>query len=219
MTRAVAFDFDGVIVESVAVKTHAFARLFEDEGAAVVSQVVAHHLAHGGVSRVEKIRYAYQEILRRPLSAERLQLLSERFRQFVFEGVVRAPWVPGALEAIRVLHASGLSLYVVSGTPEDELREVVARRALASYFTGVYGSPTTKDVLLSRVLGGRLQPNERLFVGDAMTDFAGAQATRVRFVARATSDGPDWSALGVPAMNDLAGLPEFVAGLDVGGRG
>lgn len=217
MIRAVAFDFDGVIAESVAVKTQAFARLFEDEGPDVVSQVVAHHLAHGGISRVEKIRHAYREILRRPLSDGRLQLLTDRFRQLVFEGVVEAAWVPGALEAIRVLHARGLSLYVVSGTPEDELREIVSLRALASYFTGVYGSPTTKDVLLSKVLGDRLQPDELLFVGDAMTDFMGAQATRVRFVGRATSDGPDWPALGVHAMNDLVGLPQFVADLDARG--
>jgi len=48
MIRGIAFDFDGVLAESVGVKTKAYARLFEEHGEGVVSRVVDYHLKNGG---------------------------------------------------------------------------------------------------------------------------------------------------------------------------
>ncbi len=44
MIRAIAFDFDGVLVESVDVKTRAYAYLFKEYGQDVVSKVVDYHM-------------------------------------------------------------------------------------------------------------------------------------------------------------------------------
>ena len=73
MIKAIIFDFDGVIVESVDIKTKAFARLFEHEGKVVVEKVVDYHLRNGGVSRFDKFRYFFNEILRRPLSDQQFE--------------------------------------------------------------------------------------------------------------------------------------------------
>ena len=54
--EAFFFDFDGVLADSVEVKTRAFARLFESYGPEVVARVVAHHRYHGGMTRIEKIK-------------------------------------------------------------------------------------------------------------------------------------------------------------------
>ncbi|MCX5934210.1 MAG: hypothetical protein NTU99_05390, partial [Pseudanabaena sp. LacPavin_0818_WC45_MAG_42_6] len=48
---AIVFDFDGVLVESVDVKTQAFGTLYAEYGDLIVEQVKAYHLLHGGVSR------------------------------------------------------------------------------------------------------------------------------------------------------------------------
>jgi beta-phosphoglucomutase-like phosphatase (HAD superfamily) len=53
--RVLFWDFDGVIKESVGVKTEAYTRLFEPFGAAVAARVREHHEAHGGMSRFEKL--------------------------------------------------------------------------------------------------------------------------------------------------------------------
>jgi len=68
MIRAIAFDFDGVLVESVDVKNRAYARLFEKEGAELVRSILTYHLKNGGVSRFVKFQTIYREILERPLS-------------------------------------------------------------------------------------------------------------------------------------------------------
>ena len=49
------WDFDGVIKESVSVKTDAYVKLFKPYGSDVCKQVKNHHLANGGMSRFNKI--------------------------------------------------------------------------------------------------------------------------------------------------------------------
>src|SRR5437773_2146653 len=51
----VLWDFDGVIKESVSVKSDAFARLFEPFGAEIAARVRRHHEMNTGMSRFEKI--------------------------------------------------------------------------------------------------------------------------------------------------------------------
>ncbi|MGB9498885.1 MAG: hypothetical protein ACKVE4_03865 [Dissulfuribacterales bacterium] len=58
--QAIFFDFDGVIFDSVNVKTDAFANMFEVYGAEVRDAVVKYHLDNGGVSRMEKFKYYYR---------------------------------------------------------------------------------------------------------------------------------------------------------------
>ena len=50
------FDFDGVLADSVNIKTLAFYELYKEYGDSISSKVVEHHEANGGVSRFEKIK-------------------------------------------------------------------------------------------------------------------------------------------------------------------
>jgi beta-phosphoglucomutase-like phosphatase (HAD superfamily) len=70
--QAFFFDFDGVLADSVEVKTKAFARLFAPFGPEVSAKVVDHHRRHSGVTRVEKFRHYYQEFLHQALSEAEL---------------------------------------------------------------------------------------------------------------------------------------------------
>jgi len=211
MIQAVAFDFDGVLVESVDVKTRAFAALFEPRGPDVVDQVVRYHLEHGGVSRVEKFRYFYEHILREPLPADTLRDLGERFSAIVFEAVVSAPMVPGALAALDDCRARGWRVFIVSGTPQDELTEIVERRGLSSRFDGIFGSPRRKGELLTAILkAGGWAGREMVFVGDAITDYDGAREAGTEYVARRSETAADWTALGVTVFDDLTPLPAFL---------
>ena len=56
------FDFDGVLVDSVELKTIAFVHLYEEYGSHIVDLVIAFHCKNGGMSRFEKFKYFHNNI-------------------------------------------------------------------------------------------------------------------------------------------------------------
>ena len=186
--HAIVFDFDGVLAESVEVKTRAYALLFDDEEEEAVSQLIDYHIKNGGVSRFEKIRVFYKDILQRPLSDKRFQELVLRFSKLVVDEVVAAPWVEGAREFLSQ-HEKQYNFFIVSGTPEDELNEIVRRRGMGHYFDSVRGSPKDKITLLGEIMEEyNLRPEKMVFVGDAETDWNAAKKLGLPFLWRCTSD-------------------------------
>lgn len=206
----VAFDFDGVLVESVDVKTQAFADLYRPWGEAIVAQVVSYHLAHGGVSRYEKFRHFHREFLGRIIDAEEEADLASRFAHMVEEAVIAAPMVEGA-EDFLVSHASLLPFYIVSGTPQEELQRIVERRGLMPYFRGVYGSPRSKGDILSDIIQRcSVAPEKVLMIGDATTDYDGARIAGARFLGRVPKGDGNPFPDDVTFIHDLTSLASLL---------
>src|SRR5450759_4058638 len=88
------WDFDGVIKDSIVVKTQAFVRLFQPFGAGVAERVREHHEANGGMSRFDKVPIYLQWSGEDP-NQSRVSEFCVQFGQLVSHGVVEAPWVPG----------------------------------------------------------------------------------------------------------------------------
>ena len=181
--QAIFFDFDGVVLDSVNVKTKAFARMFRQYGPGVEKSVVDYHLNNGGISRFEKFRYYYEHILHRPIDDQKINELAEEFSSLVLENVLNSPFIPGVLETLNQLKKENIPAYIVSGTPQDEINTIVVRKKLGRFFQKVYGSPRQKDEIIRDILetNGYGEKN-CLFIGDAMTDFAAAQKTGVCFL-------------------------------------
>ncbi len=210
--RAVVFDFDGVLVESVEIKSAAFLALFP-ERPDLHPAIRRHHLRHVGRSRFEKLRWIHEELLQAPLAEAELEALAGRFSALVFEATVACPLVPGAEEALAALERAGLPAFIVSGTPQEELRAIVERRGMRRRFAGVWGSPPGKRQLLWALLAERaLLPEEVLFVGDGLTDLEAARDVGVGFVLRATQEQEELLRdLEVPRIADLTVLAERLA--------
>ena len=115
MISIIILDFDGVILESVSVKTEAFRTLFSF-APEYVEEIVQFHKDNGGMSRFDKFRYIFDHILKRELDPDTFNALSEKFSILVFQGVVNAPFVPGAREFLEHWYAT-IPLYIVSATP------------------------------------------------------------------------------------------------------
>ena len=188
MIRAIAFDFDGVLAESVDVKTHAYTHLFAEEKKETVEEIRTYHLINGGISRFEKFRHIYKNILRRPLSEEKFHSLCERFSQLVVDEVVASPWVAGAKDFLQENRGKYI-FFIISGTPHEELADIVRSRGMESFFQEVLGSPDSKEDLLKGVMQRHsLEPKQMVFVGDAETDWSAAQKTKIPFIWRQASE-------------------------------
>lgn len=205
--EAIIFDFDGVLADSVAIKTEAFRQLYQSFGDDVAERVVAHHLHHGGVSRTEKIRYCHREFLGIDIAAEETAAMVSRFGELVERAVVSCPEIPGAEAALTAWQHRGTPLFVASGTPTPELRRVLAARGLAGYFTAVHGTPPEKgEALREIVLKNRLDPANCLMVGDSITDYDAADSTGVPFLGCVPKDAASPFPDGTECVADLHDL-------------
>ncbi|OHB34013.1 MAG: hypothetical protein A2Y09_08250 [Planctomycetes bacterium GWA2_39_15] len=215
MIKAVIFDFDGVLVESVDIKTKAFAKLFESEGNDIVEKVVVYHVKNAGISRFEKFKYIYKEIINRPLTEEIFDDLCQRFSHLVVDEVVSAPYVKGAKEFLDG-YANKYMCFVASATPQDEMEEIIKRRHMQGYFKGVYGSPKKKGDIVREILAAytlehnempfnsALSPQSFVYVGDALSDYQAAKDNSIRFIARIT--GNEFENIDCMKMRDLVNL-------------
>ena len=182
MLKGIIFDFDGVIAESVQVKTDAFAALYASYGADIVSKVVEHHEANGGMSRFEKIRLYHESFLNRTVTKEEITNLASQFSELVVEKVIDAPYVPGALEYIQQSYKQ-YKLLISTGTPTQEMNKILSGRKIAHYFTDVFGSPPKKIEHLNNIMSiYGMKPNELIFYGDSNADLDAASNANIKFV-------------------------------------
>lgn len=180
--RAVVFDFDGVLVDSVGVKSEAFAALYPQETDEFRTAVVSYHLEHGGISRVHKITHFEEMRSGQTPPAQKVRALVDQFASVVTQRVISAPEMDGAEELLGHL-AEQLPLFVCSGTPQPELREIVRARGWEHFFTGVFGSPDEKPTILHRIVAGLGCPSQSvLMIGDAQGDLHSAALAGTRFL-------------------------------------
>jgi beta-phosphoglucomutase-like phosphatase (HAD superfamily) len=181
--QAVFWDFDGVVLDSVNVKTKAFALMFSQYGPEIEKAVVEYHLANGGISRYEKFKFFYNILLKRNISDVELNKLGEEFSSLVLQEVLSAPFIPGAAEGLDLLKNNGVPCFVVSGTPQEEIAFIVNKRSLDSYFEEIHGSPRGKPEIVHEIIERfKYTPQNCLLIGDAMADFEAAIANGVQFI-------------------------------------
>ncbi|MBT7943942.1 MAG: HAD family hydrolase [Alphaproteobacteria bacterium] len=205
--KAIAFDFDGVILESVSIKTEAMATLFA-EHKEHLDAIIAIHETHAGFSRYIKFDMIYRDVLKISLAPEVRAELGRTLSDLVLEKVLACPFVAGALEFLKA-HHEATPLFVISGTPDEELLTITSERELAPYFSGVYGSNRGKPEILAAIMAERdWEPRDLVFIGDGLTDFDAAKETGNPFIGRV----PETHASPFPnatlTISDLTGLDQ-----------
>ena len=182
--QAILFDFDGVLAECMNVKTEAFAQLYEPYGEDVVKKVVKHHVENGGISRYVKIKHYHEKYLNQPINEEQVEEIAQKFSDLVVEKVIKSDWVKGAKEFLDKYYKK-IDMYVISGTPEGELREIVKERNMEKYFKAVYGSPITKPEHARKIISKMdYDPEKVLYIGDSLSDYKNAMEAEIPFLGR-----------------------------------
>ena len=205
----IIFDCDGVILESVSVKTRAFALLAEPFGSEAADRLVMYHRVHGGVSRYVKFAWLYREVLGRAITQAELAELGRSYAEIAFEEVCRCDLVPGVEDVLKCWHGR-TPMYVCSGAPHEELNVILERRGLHHYFAGVYGSPPDKAELLRDIITlAGVDPASAVMVGDSVTDLDAAEAVGTLFYGR----GDELKGGSFPWGTDLAGLNAWLESL------
>jgi phosphoglycolate phosphatase-like HAD superfamily hydrolase len=182
--QAIFFDFDGVIADSVHIKTEAFEKLYKPYGNNIVNLVRKHHLEHGGISRYEKIRYYHENYLKKRINEAEINNLADIYSTFVCNAVIDSQFIPGVIDLLNKIYQK-IELFVISATPHDEINKIVEKKGIKKYFKLVCGSPKKKATWIDYILKSyNISNKSSIFIGDMMADYLAAEHSSVRFIAR-----------------------------------
>jgi phosphoglycolate phosphatase-like HAD superfamily hydrolase len=185
--KAIIFDYDGVIAESVNVKTEAFAEIYKPYGTDIVQKVIKHHEANGGVSRFEKLKFYHYKYLREDINEYKVNELANEFSNLVLQKVIDSPYVKGVVDFITSNFCK-YDFHISTGTPTDEIETILKTKTLRNFFKDVYGSPEKKDIHVKKILKKHGYKNkEVVFIGDAISDRDAAKNNSIYFIGRYTT--------------------------------
>ena len=193
------FDCDGVLLDTNGLKTDAFYQVARPYGDAAAQALVDYHTANGGISRFKKFDYFFRDILGRSDCDGETTLALDAFAQIVRDGYASAREADGLRDVLDRLVGAGKRCFVVSGGLQDEVRDAMAAKGLSHYFSGVFGSPDTKEEILRRELtkpGDATKTDMNrpaVFIGDSRYDHVAASAFGLDFIfASGWTEFADW---------------------------
>ncbi len=178
-SKVVFWDFDGVIKDSVEVKSIAFEKLFSIYGSKISSRIREHHEKNGGVSRFDKIPL-YMSWTNELVTNEGVQKFCNQFSLLVKQSVIDSPWVPGFLEFIGSNHNKQKHI-LVTATPKDEIEEILEKLDIV----------LKKDAIFMELNNLAIEPKNAIMLGDSNSDYKAAKNNGILFILRCTDLNKD----------------------------
>ena len=166
------------------------------------------HKTHGGVSRYRKFAWFFQEVLGREITEEESKEWGRLFSEYSLDEIKRCPLIEGIEDVLKTWKGR-LPMCVCSGTPTEELVQVLKLRRLDGFFDSILGSPPAKAEVLANIVRDMKQdPADVLMVGDASTDRDAAEKVGTLFYGC----GPELKNDGLfPWGMTLTGLNAWIA--------
>lgn len=172
------WDFDGVIFDSEDIRTNGFKYALRKYDTFKIETLVSYHRNNGGLSRYHKFQWFISKFT---ISDDLLNTMLDDYSSYMQENLFNRNFLyKDAFIAIKKLHESGATQYIVSGSDQNELRSLVKYLDLNTYFKGVYGSPSSKFEILSEL--GASNENG-YFIGDTINDFNASKYADLTFVS------------------------------------
>lgn len=175
------FDCDGVVLNSNRVKTEAFYQAALPFGRQAAEALAKFHVENGGVSRYKKFSYFLEHIAPQQFEEGVIDTLLSDYANHVQEGLLNCEISPGIYDLRKETeHAKWL---IVSGGDQNELRHIFDSRNISSMFDGgIFGSPDTKEDILSRERSNGNISSSSLFLGDSKYDYQAATGANMDFI-------------------------------------
>ena len=183
--KTIFWDFDGVIKDSVSVKSDAFEELFLPFGSDVAKKIRMHHEDNGGMSRYDKLPI-YLNLAGEKNSTDSISKYEKQFSKLVMNRVINSPWVEGVLEYIKTNYKAQ-KFFLITATPQKEIEEILKKLEISKYFKKVIGSPTNKKDAIKIILSHEnINLDDSIMIGDSCSDYEAAKENNVFFVFRKT---------------------------------
>jgi phosphoglycolate phosphatase-like HAD superfamily hydrolase len=182
LIKNIIFDFDGVILDSVPVKTEAFRKLFDTFPKEKVDELIEYHLLNGGMSRYKKIEYFFNTLLSENITEQTVIEYAQKYSEITKEELSQKKYlIEDSLEFIKYNYQK-YNLHIASGADENDLKYICKKLELEKYFLSINGSPKIKiEIVKDILLDSDYKKDETILIGDSINDFEAADASGIEF--------------------------------------
>ena len=182
MIKSIIFDFDGVICDSVNIKTKAFSLIYKQYGSDIEKRVIKYHIENLGLNRYEKFKFFHENYLNITLKKEELDLLSSQFSNIVFNEIIMCDYISGSIEFVKNNYKKFL-LFISSATPYEELKSILKMKKINNYFINFFGAPDSKSNHIKKIIKNyNLSKKSIVYIGDSRSDFKAANENNINFI-------------------------------------
>lgn len=182
LIKNILWDFDGVILDSLAVRDYGFREIFKDFDKVLVEKLIEYHSINGGLSRFHKIRYFFNEILGQEISDEEIKIYADEFSLIMREELVKSKYL--ILDSVNFIKENykKYNFHIVSGSEHNELNFLCQKLQINQYFHSVNGSPTPKiELVKNLLLKENYKNSETILIGDSINDYEAARLNQIDF--------------------------------------
>jgi phosphoglycolate phosphatase-like HAD superfamily hydrolase len=180
--QSILFDFDGVILDSLPVREYGFRQIFASFEKSDVDALIDFHNRNGGLSRYVKIKYFFEQILRKNIAEEDIVAYAEAFSRIMKKRLVdRKYLVVPTMRFIEGIYEK-IPLHIVSGSDGDELRYLCKKLGIDHFFVSIEGSPVPKNELVNKLLQYYdYDASSVILIGDSINDYDAAVKNHIGF--------------------------------------
>lgn len=182
--NGIAFDCDGVLLDSNRIKHNAFISLASGFDDTVQSEFLKFHKKNNGLSRFEKISYLV-DLVTSGLGVDFKDKIEKelhiKFSLKIREGLRECEVAPG-IKSLK-MKLKDVPWFVVSASYENELHDILEEKGLFEYFQGgIFGSPRNKFEIFHDLIETGKMKHPILFIGDSLLDYEAAKFFKLKFI-------------------------------------
>jgi len=182
LIKNIIFDFDGVILNSIPVKTEAFRKLFEAFPKEKVDELIKFHIQNGGMSRYKKIEYFFNTLLDEDITEETVIEYAQKYSKITKEKLSQKKYlIEDSVNFIKENYTK-YNMHIASGADEKDLKYICKELNLNQYFISINGSPKIKGEIIKNILEkNNYKKEETILIGDSINDYNASNINQIEF--------------------------------------
>jgi phosphoglycolate phosphatase-like HAD superfamily hydrolase len=181
--KVLLWDFDGVIMDSMPIRTMGFEKVLKGYPQTQIDQLLAFHKANGGLSRYVKFKYFFENIRKEKVSNTYIAELANQFSEIMLSLLINKELlINDSVSFIRENYHK-YDMHIVSGSDGNELRRICNELELSRYFKTINGSPVPKSQLVKiNIETYNYNKNEIVLIGDSKNDYDASHENDISFL-------------------------------------